>query len=361
MSEAALVTGTPETRPGRGRGGVRLGLPVTEQGDTGPEFEPLRLAARYHARFIDVFTRAVTEFRTANTLAEIEGLLERYGTGAANNLDWAVYESYLGMLQDVLRDAFQHGGRMAQARLPARRESVTEQIRARFDIENPRAAEWLRQEGGRLIVEITAGTREAIIAVIARGAELGWTRRRISQELRKMIGLTSRQAQAALRFDDAIGVLDDDTLAAMNQQTQELLQRGGIRKNQLNRIRRDGLRAGEVAKLSAAYRKRLLRYRAMTIARTEAITSLSAGQHEAWTQAMGQGLLDPVDTMRQWNVTRDERLDTVICAPMAGQRVPFNEPFLTGDGRRIMHPSAHPNCRCTVTLYDPLSEIGRTR
>ena len=38
------------------------------------------------------------------------------------------------------------------------------------------------------------------------------------------------------------------------------------------------------------------------------------------------------------------------CEPMDGQEVKLGEPFLTGDGREIMRPTAHPQCRCAVGL-----------
>ena len=386
--------------------------------DDGPEFEILRRARRFEQPMVDVFLEAVRAFRDTIKVTELEDAL------SPDSLDFDMFDAHLALFQDVLRDAFIDGARFAQGTLPAQEEvtkralhyraqkgkkascqrcgstsfllvhhrdgdaaqqsshrnletlckrchqrhhlgkesgSVSEQLVGVFDLDNIRAREWLRAEGGRLIREVSQDTRQAVIEVISEGFNQGWTRRRISQGIRKIIGLGSWQVRAAMRFDRALNVLGDQDLSDMTQQTQDLLQRGGIRSTQFGRIKRIGLRPGEAAKISAKYREKSLRYRAMTIARTESITALSAGQQEVWTQAAEQGLIVPDEIFRQWNVTRDERLDRRICAPMAKQRVPFSGLFLTGDGRMIMHPSAHPNCRCTVTLYDPLSEIGRTR
>jgi hypothetical protein len=94
---------------------------------------------------------------------------------------------------------------------------------------------------------------------------------------------------------------------------------------------------------TAKYADRKLRERAETIARTEVMTTLNYGQELAWDQAIGEGLIDPDDTLKVWVVTPDELL-CPICEPMAGEAVGIDEEF------EVEGPPAHPNCRCTTGL-----------
>ena len=67
-------------------------------------------------------------------------------------------------------------------------------------------------------------------------------------------------------------------------------------------------------------------------------------------EAKDAGYLNPNKVNRQWLVTDDDRLDVNICEPMDGQEVGLEESFRTGDGRSVMHPTAHPDCRCSMRL-----------
>ena len=98
------------------------------------------------------------------------------------------------------------------------------------------------------------------------------------------------------------------------------------------------------------YAKALERQRSLKIARTETLNASNGGQQTLWLEAKDAGYLDPDKTTREWLVTDDDRLDTNICEPMDGQERGLDESFTTGDGRSVDHPSAHPECRCSMRL-----------
>jgi hypothetical protein len=100
----------------------------------------------------------------------------------------------------------------------------------------------------------------------------------------------------------------------------------------------------------AKYAKALERRRSLSIGKTETLNASSGGQQTLWREAKDSGYLDPNKTDREWLVTDDDRLDAAVCEPMDGQKRGLEEPFITGDGRSVDHPSAHPECRCSMRL-----------
>jgi SPP1 gp7 family putative phage head morphogenesis protein len=73
--------------------------------------------------------------------------------------------------------------------------------------------------------------------------------------------------------------------------------------------------------------------RALTIARTESASAQSQGSILSW---QASGVVDRVT----W-LTSDP---CPICAPLDGKTVAIGQPFAPG----VMHPPAHPNCRCAL-------------
>ncbi len=186
-----------------------------------------------------------------------------------------------------------------------------------FDLTNPRSVQWARTESAQLIVEITDSIREGVQAIIGTSIETGIAPKESARVIRRIVGLTDRQAQAVVtyRFD--------------------LLWAG---------------RTGEdVARAADRYATQLLRYRSESISRTETIAAATHGQRETWRQAVDQGLLDPDRTQRVWQTTEDART-CPICEPMDGQEVGLEEPFTDGEGASVDMPPAHPQCRCAVSL-----------
>jgi hypothetical protein len=108
--------------------------------------------------------------------------------------------------------------------------------------------------------------------------------------------------------------------------------------------------ASNIEERVAKYAKALERRRSLNIARTETLNASNGGQQTLWLEAKDSGHLDPNKTDREWLVTEDDRLDVVQCEPMDGQKRSLEEPFTTGDGRSIMQPTAHPDCRCSMRL-----------
>lgn len=171
------------------------------------------------------------------------------------------------------------------------------------------------QQGAALVREVTVETRRAIRNVIGRAYRDGLHPFTTVPELRQLVGLTSRQAQAVLNFRAA----------------QEKL----------------GVKPEVIAQRTIRYADRMLTRRAQTIARTETAKAQTAGRLEGWRQAAGNGLFNYGIAEMEWSSVQQD--PTEICARLDGSRVPLGSTWPGG----LLPGDAHPNCRCAPVLILP--------
>lgn len=208
--------------------------------------------------------------------------------------------------------------------LQATAEALAPQVAVTLGIEAsalplPASVPWVATYTGEQIVSITQTTRLAIRGLIRQELATGTSAQQLAQAIKAEIGLTPRQVR---------------TVEALR-----------------TRLARQGIPQREIARRVESASRTGLQHRALTIARTEAMTAANAGQQELWRQAVQQGYLDPAEWVREWHTARDEiARKCPICGPMDGQRRGIEEPFLTGTGVLVFMPTAHPSCRCTMIL-----------
>lgn len=193
----------------------------------------------------------------------------------------------------------------------------------RFDATEPNALKWAENRAGELITAIDAQNRLTIRRIVADALRQGRDTRTIARQIRNVIGLHPRWANAVVKFED----------------------------NEFRKLMRQGM-TEEKARAKAIertirYRDRLVRKRAQMIARTENAIAQNQGRVESWRQADAAGLVDP-SSYKMWITAGDERTCN-ICAPMDGQVVPWKATFSNG----LEKPIVHPNCRCKVVLVPP--------
>lgn len=270
--------------------------------------------------------------QTSVSFALLERAIANQAPGqVVGSIPWQALENDLtARMERLYLDAVQVAGKEFSARLPISRlvrkatEPQLAEIGFAFDVTNPRAVNWARFESALLIRGITENTRQAIRAIIVRMFEDGIPPRQAARLIRPLIGLTEPWALAVDNF---------------RRQLQET-----------------GQSFENVDRLVSTYAKRLINHRAETIARTESIRASAVGQQELYQQAADAGILERDRARRRWLVTPDERL-CPICAPMPSDpvnlTVTVDTPFTTGDGRQVMTPPAHPQCRCAVRLVFP--------
>lgn len=182
-----------------------------------------------------------------------------------------------------------------------------------FDGTNAEAQAAALEQGASMVTQISAETEKAIRLVIAQSIKDGIPPYDAANRILPLIGLTSAQAQAVLKYRD--------------------------------QLEANGLNPDKVEEKADEYADQLLESRADAIARTEIMDALNNGQEAAWLQAQDDGVLTE-DATKEWITTPDE-LTCPDCAPMDGKTVPIGDDFPEGD------PPLHPNCRCTIAISHP--------
>ena len=223
-------------------------------------------------------------------------------------------------LVEIARKAMAQAGRVT---------TKTTGLEMSFDITNPRAVQAARTLGAELVTNVSNTTRTTIRNLIADVIEGNQSLAEAKKIIRQRAGLLPQHAEAVKRYRDNLVT--------------------------------SGTKAQQANKMADKYARRLLKYRAEMIARTEVSRAMSLGQTETWNQARDNDLIPP-DTLRVWITTPDERLCS-ICGPMDGETATLDGVWDTMNGQ-VSYPSAiHPQCRCssglvftnTVGKVDPLA------
>ena len=227
--------------------------------------------------------------------------------------DGAIAAALTDVLRARGRPAFLRGAELALDGLPV--VPVRQPIGINLHDVNPEATRWAAREAATL-VKASAEARESIRTLIVLSNELG---------------ITPQEVARILVRDNIIGLLPRQVAAVHKLQS---------------RLLEDGLDAAIVARRAERYAAAQLRLRAWTIARTELVSAVNAGQDALWQLAKQRGIL-PAGTKRVWLVTYDDALDAEICEPLTDAEAGLDEPFEPGG---FMRPPAHPSCRCSLGI-----------
>ena len=206
-------------------------------------------------------------------------------------------------------------------------------------VTNPFAVQVAEASAAELVRGVNRETVAAIRAVISNALRNGGAPRETARLIEKVIGLDGPRATATANFQRAL----------------EMRAQAGRSGSALGRERALAprvpakLRPGDVDRLVDAYAKRLLRDRALTIARTETIRAANSG-----TRLAGEAMAKlPGKTTAEiafvWIVTPDDRLCPRCVAmehQIAGYRAAFSEP--AGAKVTVPNPPLHPRCRCAI-------------
>jgi len=181
-----------------------------------------------------------------------------------------------------------------------------------FTLTDPNALKWLKEYGAEEIKYISESQRQAIKEIITSGYRDGVTYQQQAREIRQLIGLDPRWAEA------------------VQQMRARLMGRGLISDDEIDRR-------------AAKYAAKLLNKRARNIAVQEATTAGARAFYETTADACNRGILDPHIYEGYRIVTGDERL-CPQCSALAGEgrRLPDGAYQSSGS----VTPKLHNLCRC---------------
>lgn len=215
-----------------------------------------------------------------------------------------------------------------------------------FTMTNDQVVAFLQSYTFGLITNISTEVIATLRTVLTSAVLQGISPREQSRVIEPLIGLTSRQATAALNFRQ--GLETGNYRAVLDRALRDRRYDSTVLRQLRNG---EGLSKSQIDRMVERYTERSLRHRALMIARTETIRAANAGQVEAWRQAQTQGLLTGAERMH-WIVATDERA-CPICKEiprMNPNGVAIGGHFQTPNGIARMPPDPHPSCRCALSL-----------
>jgi hypothetical protein len=311
-----------------------------------------KVQPRFRARFLQV----VKMIKEDKTLAEIERLVSEGKVDEA----LLVSEKAAIHLGNLWGEVYLLSGGEA-AKVVANALKVV----MHFDGVNERALAQIKENTLRLVRGFTEQQRAATHASLVNGVRRGLNPREVARDFRQSIGLTEYQVGIVNNYRRSLESLDRDALSRQ-------LRDARFDRTVAGAIERDEpLSAEQIDRMVERYTDRWVNYRAETIARTEALSAVHAGNQELYQQAIDDGTLNPDDLVREWIPTPDERTRDWH-ADMEGQKVGIDEPFVSGLGNEMDYPTDpdapaedRVNCRCGVTTRftagaraETLAEVG---
>lgn len=245
----------------------------------------------------------------------LDALKMNSASGVNNAINWRTFLESLSNTAPTLAQQIAEVANLHSKVLPKKLR-----YEYNFEAKDPRAIAWAQTQAGKRIQGITIETQQAVASMIADGLRTKLTREEIIAQLRQTVGLDKRQSKALGNF--------------YMKRLEKYLEDGLTYEEAAKKAEKDGVR----------YRTRLVKQRAIRIARTEISAAANAGRYLSWEEADARGLLPP-DSKKRWLTNIDERT-CPVCQPMNGTLIAWEATFSTGD---IM-PPAHPNCRCTSVI-----------
>ena len=183
---------------------------------------------------------------------------------------------------------------------------------------------WVSSHGGELITLLSDESRKAISNILLRGQGLRMAPRDIAKDIRPLIGLTDRQAQANLKYKNVV--------------YQKLLDNGMSESKARER--------SEAAALKYAGKQH--RYRAESIVLTENAFAYNRGAHMGVSQSIADGYMGRCEMV--WTTAGTNR----VC----GRCMELKDTVVgTTDQSGVTIPPLHPRCRCAI-MY---REVGTPR
>lgn len=288
-----------------------------------------RVADAHIADFAVTFQLSVEALRRRISLAQLEkvaesGILTGELADAIDGVEVAKAADPSDLAQPVYAELLHAGATVGAQQL---------NVALRFDVTSPQVLRAAREMTAGLIRGVSQETKEAVRRVIFEGIRDGVPPRDTAKLLRQTLGLTTRQSLAVLNLRKGLLSGGSDLAFADRQ--------------------------------AARFSARLLKDRALNVARTETMRAANRGQDLAWSDMRDAGILPP-DVRRRWLTTPDDRL-CPRCAPLNGKIVELGQLFRETErgvlpsqrvpvaGVVVERPPLHPKCRCVLTLVDHLT------
>lgn len=324
------------------------------------------LIARFAPEIRRAFQEAVRDINDNTILRQVVEAIERRDIdGAFRALGYS--QPALNPIFVSIAQAFEAGGIMVMAQFPKYVADATDTKQMlRFDVRDPRAEKWLREESSSLIVNIEQDIRQNVRETLEEGFAEGRNPRNLALDL---VGRYNRQTKRREGGVVGLGTREAGWARSARQRLRTLDPRYlemSLRDKRFDGIVRRAIESGDplpaatVEKLVNRYRDNALRHRGENIGRTEALQALNKSEWLSIKQSIETGDLSENAVTRVWDSAGDMRVRPSHAA-MDEQKVKgLDEPFVSPlTGARMLHPGdtslGAPGreviaCRCRVRV-----------
>lgn len=217
--------------------------------------------------------------------------------------------------QEVLEETFWDTSKITAAYIG---DVVSSGSKIDFKLTDPNAVKWLKEFGADEVKYISDSQRSAIKDIVTRGYQDGITYQQQARQIKQIIGLDPRRAEAVENL------------------RQRLMERGRISDAKIERQ-------------ADRYAEKLLKQRSRTIAVQEATVAGARGYYETTKDAVSRGILDPRKYEGYRIVTGDERL-CPKCSAQAGEARSLPDGVYQSSGS--VTPKLHTICRCVEGIRE---------
>lgn len=308
-----------------------------------------QLLDHWNGQLKKAFLEAVQKIADTARLDQIAKMLESgdiEGAVKAVGLNPASFRPF----DKTFEAAFEAGGVSTAQLAPAR-------LQFQFNIRNEAAEAWLRKHSSDMITDIFDDQRQMIRNALSSAMSKGVNPRTAALDLvgkigpnghrqGGLIGLTASQERWVENYMEDL-IMDPSKTLNRNMRDKRF-------DAAIKRYEKEGMPLPNdlIKKMLISYRNRALRYRAETIARTEAMAALHEAQKRAVDQMLANGVVDTQQIDFVWHTAHDNRVRDTH-QTMDGQRRKYGFAFITGSGAQLRYPgdpfgppSEVINCRC---------------
>lgn len=322
------------------------------------------LLSKHEPAVRDAFMRAVVDLQANVDWRALIAALESGSTFSAVqalNINEGAFNEY----SQVLTSVFVESGTATASLIIGSGQGA---VGLRFNLQNPAAEKWIRQNVATRVVGFVQEQVESAREVIAAGYSLGHHPHTIALDLAGrvaggarqggILGLDAPRAARLAKVSSGMRTPDGVQSLVIRHENGSLAMRYKVNKATEQRIlaaHAKGEAVPEAQRMLSErqYRNALLKARADTVATTETASAVMGARDVAWQQAAEQQGLDRSAVLKTWRHRRgaDGRITHI---EMAGVSVTgLDTPFVLSDGSVMMYPhdpngGAHNviNCGC---------------
>jgi len=279
----------------------------------------LEIADKYAPIFAATFLKTINNQRRGINVSDLSNAIATGNQSLIDKaLNWEKYLSDMLGLQDIFKKTSS--------------ETAKKTFELLDQVYNPKmtaAFRYIDEFASYKINNINKETFNAINELLAKSFRGDLTCDETAAEIRKFIGLNSRQLNALQRYE--------------------------------MQLRKEKFPEAQITKLVNQKRNEQLWYRAESIARTESMSASNYGNICAYKDMVERGVISKDKYQLGWMITPDDRLCSK-CGMMKNKYSAiggnfYNEGATSNNEIRFLeHPPLHPRCRCTTyltTIKDP--------